>query len=135
MFVGHNNEVIAGAFATNGKFVLSAGVDGTVKMWNPKTGICKHAFNVSTNNASSRLTCMDAWNDLALVGCEDGTVSLLHVKNKKTLCVLPHTTNAIQHDNGDDGEAVMMSIEAVGFLHHESFKWCATAASDGVVKT
>ena len=134
VFVGHNNEVIAGTFATNGKFVLSAGVDCTVKMWNPKTGICKHTFNVSTNNTSSRLTCMDVWNDLILVGCEDGTASLLHVKNKKILCVLPHATNTIQHDNGDNGEAVMMSIEAVGFLHHESFKWCATAASDGIVK-
>merc|ERR1712232_159209 len=51
------------------------------------------------------------------------------------LCVLPHatTSNTIQQQE-EDHEAVMISVEAVGFLHHESFKWCATAASDGILK-
>jgi len=120
VFVGHANEVIDGAFTSNGKFILSGGVDGTVKLWNPKTGVCKHTFAVS----ESRISCLDLYRDLLLVGCEDGNVSLVHVKNKKILCVLPHATN----------QEEMVSIESVGFLQLDHFNWCATAGSDGIVK-
>jgi len=121
VFVGHANEVIDGMFTSNGKFILSGGVDGTVKLWNPKSGVCKHTFEVG-----GRVSCLDLCRDLLLVGCEDGGVSLVHVKNKKILCVLPHANNT--------NEEEMISIESVGFLHQDNFNWCATAGSDGILK-
>lgn len=41
---GHESSVTAGCFARNGKSVVTGSLDGTVRVWNPKSGACAHAF-------------------------------------------------------------------------------------------
>ena len=35
-----------GGFTLDGKFVFSGGEDGTVRVWQPKSGACRHVFEV-----------------------------------------------------------------------------------------
>jgi len=120
VFVGHNQEVVAGSFTTDGKLALSAGTDGTVRLWAPKSGICRHSFPLT-----SSITCMDIFRDLALFGCENGTARLIHLKNKKILATLNHVDHTITN---------IVTVESVAFSTIDSFQWCATAASDGLLK-
>jgi len=44
VFSGHSGPVTCGGFSSDGKFVVTASVDGTAKVWNPKNGKCRHSF-------------------------------------------------------------------------------------------
>jgi len=126
VFVGHQNDVSTGRFTPDGKLALSAGVDSTLRIWAPKTGLCRHSFTLS-----ARVTCMDVYNHLVLCGCEDGTAALVHYKNKKILTTLRHVDH---HAPQDQEEEEGISIEAVGFCTNPNFHWCATAGLDSTLK-
>lgn len=44
VFTGHQAGVTCGGFTPNGKLVVSASLDGTARVWNPRTGECQHTF-------------------------------------------------------------------------------------------
>ena len=44
VFAGHEGGVACGVFTKDGKNVCTGGEDGTVRVWAPKTGVCKHVF-------------------------------------------------------------------------------------------
>ena len=46
VFVGHEGGVTGGTFTPDGKWVVSAGQDGTCRVWAPKTGMSKHVFRL-----------------------------------------------------------------------------------------
>merc|ERR1719491_72467 len=55
VFVGHecNSEgggVTTGSFTPDGKFAVTAGMDGTLRLWAPRTGLCKHVFKLAVTN-------------------------------------------------------------------------------------
>lgn len=65
VFAGHDGGVSCGLFTLDGKSVCSGGEDGTIRIWAPKTGVCKHNFNnVTGGSHSGGITC--------LTGSEDG---------------------------------------------------------------
>lgn len=53
VFAGHEGEVTCGDFTADGKHVVTGSVDGTVRIWNPKNGVCKGVLSfVSSSDRS-----------------------------------------------------------------------------------
>ena len=156
VFVGHEGGVNAGAFTPDGKWAVSAGQDGTCRVWAPKKGTCRHVFRLvgiagageggEGQQPGPGLTCLAVGGgqdgQLAICGGEDGNAYVLHISGKKLLATLPHfetdVTNSASNnnnDNIDEGEA--RSVEAVGFCppaNPGTAHWCATGGVDGVLK-
>jgi WD40 repeat protein len=44
MFVGHAGPVTCGGFSPDGKLILTASEDATLRVWNPKTAQAKHVI-------------------------------------------------------------------------------------------
>ena len=163
VFVGHEKGgVTAGSFTPDGKFVISAGQDGTVRVWAPKTGMSKHVFRLMDVGGGSEeeegpgagLTCLAVGGgvdgQLAMAGGEDGNAYVVHVQGKKVVATLTHFDNTSVTTSGegavaqadDDGmeedeDAEARSVEAVGFCPANipgTAHWCATGGVDGVLK-
>ena len=143
VFVGHEQAVTACGFSEDGKWALSASADGSLRVWAPRTGNCKHAFtNMNgTDQVSAGLTCMDvgggADQALVVVGAEDGKAHVCHVGTKKVVATLTHyevPSNQQPNNDNDDAMELPMSVEAVGFAKLANAVWCATAGVDGVLK-
>mmetsp|Transcript_16649 Transcript_16649/g.31535 ORF Transcript_16649/g.31535 Transcript_16649/m.31535 type:complete len:497 (+) Transcript_16649:158-1648(+) len=157
VFVGHecngeNGGVTAGSFTPDGKFALTVGMDGTMRLWAPRTGMCKHVFrlteegNSNTDMDVSGLICLaldgDVESQLAMAGGDNGRAYIVHLQAKKLIGVLRHfdTREVANHSNGDDDdddeeEVMMVSVEAVGFAPKGVCpNWVATGGSDGVLK-
>lgn len=158
VFVGHENGVTTGAFTPDGKFVVTAGQDGTVRIWAPKKGLCKHVFRLMDHlkgmeeeGPGPGLTCLAVGGgqdgQLAIAGGEDGNAYVVHVQGKKVVSTLTHfedsAPGATTKSEGDDGmgdeeeESEARSVEAVGFCPANipgTAHWCATGGVDGVLK-
>ena len=152
VFVGHESAVTACQFTPDGKWAVSASSDGTVRIWAPRTGQCKHVFD-TTNTANSNapaaagLTCMAVGGgkdgQLLVVGAEDGRAHLCHVATQKIVATLHHAeeqsgmasgSRAEEEDNDEEEQEVpSTSVEAVGFSPSHPH-WCATGGVDGVLK-
>jgi ribosome assembly protein SQT1 len=138
VFVGHEGGVTAGAFTPDGRWVVSAGRDGTCRVWAPKTGMSKHVFRlVETNNGGGNnddeeedggggLTCLAVGGgqdgQLAICGGEDGAAYIVHISGKKLIAKLVHfeessvvggagNSNAMNEDDDNDNESEMMDAE------------------------
>lgn len=154
VFVGHEDAVTCGSFSADGKVALSASADGTVRIWGPKVGKCKHVFRFADPKAGPppALTCMAIQQQslegstgdaaqLIMVGSEDGQAHVCHVANKRHVTSLRHF-DPTQHTNtsstmgGEDEEEEVFlpsGVEAVGFCQSNP-NWCATGGMDGVLK-
>lgn len=132
VFVGHEGGVTAGTFTPDGKVVVSCGQDGTVRIWAPKKGVCKHVFRLmdgatapggaaaggedgGEGGGGGGLTCLAVGGgqdgQLAICGGEDGNAYVIHVSGKKVVATLTHyeesaataTATAASQGGGDDG--------------------------------
>ena len=133
VFVGHEGGVTSGTFTPDGKWVVSAGQDGTCRVWAPKTGMSKHVFRLMEHGGGegpgAGLTCLAVGGgsdgQLALCGGEDGNGYVVHISGKKLVATVPHfeetpgnnnnTANNEMGDDNEDMEGEARSIEAVGF--------------------
>ena len=136
VFVGHEGGVTAGAFTPDGRWVVSAGRDGTCRVWAPKTGMSKHVFRLVENTnggdnddedeeGGGGLTCLAVGGgqdgQLAICGGEDGAAYIVHISGKKLIAKLVHfEESAIVGSGGgrdntmndeDDNESGMMDAE------------------------
>ena len=166
VFVGHEGGdgqgggeggggVSAGTFTPDGKFALSAGMDGTLRIWAPRTGLCRHTFRLAAESgagdARAGLTCLQvdggADRQLAVAGSEDGLAYIVHLAGKKIAATLRHydETSAAsgaggggmdvdgEDENGGDEE--LRSVEAVGFASKTvNPNWVATGGVNGTLK-
>jgi len=139
VFVGHEcngdgGGVTAGCFTPDGKFGLTIGMDGSMRIWAPRTGVCRHVFkfhntedNAGMEDEGMRgLTCLavDGGLDgqLAIAGGEDGSAHVVRLQGKKIVANLRHfevpqnTGPSSMAVEGEEEEEIMMaSVEAVGF--------------------
>jgi len=141
VFVGHEASVTCGDFSPDGRWALSASSDGSLRVWAPRKGICKHIFhfhNVGEDPAG--LTCMatngGSDGQLVVVGAEDGQAHICHIGTKKVVASVRHselnsTTSSAMED--DEAEGAAISVEAVGFAPCNP-NWFATGGVDGVLK-
>ncbi len=155
VFVGHESSgdgggVTAGSFTPDGKFALTIGMDGTMRLWAPRTGMCRHVFKfhnsggggVPDNHDAIGLTCLavDGGLDgqLAIAGGEDGSAHVVHLQGKKVVATLRHSDVSQSGALGmemDDDEIMTTSVEAVGFAPKDvNSNWVATGGSDGRLK-
>lgn len=91
VFAGHDGPVSAGCFSKDGKLVCSGGEDGTVRLWMPKTGQCRHTFEGHFGHeamVTSMASSVDG--DLLLTGSADGTMKLFQLSGKKELMKFVH---------------------------------------------
>ena len=135
--------------------MVSAGQDGTCRVWAPKTGMSKHVFRLMEHGGGegpgAGLTCLAVGGgsdgQLALCGGEDGNGYVVHISGKKLVATLPHfeetpgnnnnTANNEMGDDNEDMEGEARSIEAVGFCPANipgTAHWCATGGVDGILK-
>jgi len=165
VFVGHecNGEsggVTNGSFSPNGKFALTVGMDGTLRIWTPRTGLCRHVFRLIDGGAAQQqqgLTCLGVNGgrdgQLAITGGENGNAYVVHIQGKKLVAVLPHfdiessisTTsppsssssknNGMEEDEEDDAVTLATSVESVAFAPVAvNPSWAVTGGSDGKLK-
>lgn len=135
VFVGHESSVTCGAFTPDGKWAVSGSGDGTVRIWAPRTGACRHTFRLGGG-----VTCLAAGGgsdgQLLLVGTEDGQAHVCHAGTLRTVASLRHfepPTTGRMNDDDDEAAELPTSVEAVGFCPYNS-QWCATGGADGLVK-
>lgn len=138
-----------GSFTPDGKFALTVGMDGTMRLWAPRTGMCKHVFRLTEEGSGDRdvsgLICLSldggAEGQLAIAGGENGRAYVVHLQARKLVGTLLHfdpmqlaSTSKIGGSDDDD-EVMMVSVEAVGFAPKGiNPNWVATGGSDGVLK-
>jgi angio-associated migratory cell protein len=94
----------AGGFTADGKAVVTAGGegDGSVRVWNPKTGTCDHVISSGHGTHDQRgITCMAFAEDPAVAasGGEDGAVVIHNVVNGRAVAKLE------QHEGSIEGVA------------------------------
>lgn len=134
VFVGHDSAVTDGNFTPDGRFALSCSADGTLRIWAPKTGVCRHVFRFDAG-----LNCLGisggSDNQLVIVGSEDGQAHVCHTGTKKVVASLRHYEHSHEFstDDPDDAPELPTSVEAVAFCRSNP-NWCATGGVDGVLK-
>ena len=62
VFAGHDGGVSSGCFTKDGKVICSGGEDGSVRIWAPKTGQCRHVFEGHFGHAAM-VTCLVSSDD------------------------------------------------------------------------
>lgn len=163
VFVGHecNSEgggVTGGTFTPDGKFALSIGMDGSLRVWAPRTGRCRHVFRLTTSKATTGgeeemlqggfgLICLavngGTDGQLAITGDEGGIAHVVHIQGKKVLTTLHHfdallgesKTEGVGNINDDGDDLILTSIEAVAFASKSvNPNWVATGGSNGILK-
>ena len=166
VFVGHEGGdgqgggeggggVSAGTFTPDGKFALSAGMDGTLRIWAPRTGLCRHTFRLAAESGAgdprAGLTCLQvdggADGQLAVAGSEDGLAYIVHLAGKKIAATLRHYdetsvagANAgggmdVDGEDENGGDEELRSVEAVGFASKAvNPNWVATGGVNGTLK-
>ena len=74
--------------------MCSGGDDGTVRIWAPKSGSCKHVFEGHFGHSDD--------GDLLLSGSGDGTVKLYQISGKKVLQKFQHSQPDIIQINNNN---------------------------------
>ncbi|QDZ25605.1 WD40 repeat domain-containing protein [Chloropicon primus] len=149
VFTGHNSSVTCGGFTPNGKLIVSASLDDTVRVWNPRTGECQHTFSFQ-NQASAHddssmgedeqrgITCLDFSPDSSMVlcGCIDGAAHLVNVNTNRVLWKLGGSGNAADSMAHSAGQQLPSghedSVETVAF-HPAGQPLVATGSLDGLL--
>eukprot|EP00998_Keelungia_sp_KM082_P012654 NODE_901_length_1566_cov_81.738707_g890_i0.p1 GENE.NODE_901_length_1566_cov_81.738707_g890_i0~~NODE_901_length_1566_cov_81.738707_g890_i0.p1 ORF type:complete len:410 (-),score=57.02 NODE_901_length_1566_cov_81.738707_g890_i0:127-1356(-) len=104
MFPGHTDRVSCGMLSLDGTQLITGSADGSVKVWNPKTGEAVQSFDRAQHHTlpAEEVTCIaqsPANADVAVVGYMDGSVVLLAYRAGKVTCVLK------QHEESVEGIA------------------------------
>eukprot|EP00541_Cyclophora_tenuis_P006596 CAMPEP_0116543984 /NCGR_PEP_ID=MMETSP0397-20121206/1866_1 /TAXON_ID=216820 /ORGANISM="Cyclophora tenuis, Strain ECT3854" /LENGTH=250 /DNA_ID=CAMNT_0004068147 /DNA_START=70 /DNA_END=825 /DNA_ORIENTATION=- len=133
VFVGHESGVTAGSFTPDGRSALTASADGTLRVWAPRTGVCKHIFRFGDNGAGLNCLATGGGSDgqLVIVGSENGQAHVCHISSKKVVATLHHYE--VPNQAGEEQMDLPTSIEAVGFAASNP-NWCATGGADGAIK-
>lgn len=130
-FAGHEGPVTCGDFTADGKQVVTASQDTSLRIWNPSTGqvlvrIQMGQAGLRSHFHSSQILCLsvgcaDTMADkLVATGCDNGDVFISHRESGHVVAQLP------RHDG---------SVECVAFAPSSvSPVMLVTAASDGVIR-
>jgi WD40 repeat protein len=127
VFSGHNSSVTQGQFSPDGKLVVTAGEDGALIVFDPKTGQALKKMTSEDGRWHSGAIVSMSMNgeNMLLSGSEDGSARLTHIAQGRILASLDHKPSA-----DEEGE----SVEAVAFVPIAGLHICATGSLDGSIK-
>lgn len=133
VFAGGEGDAAAGGFSRDGKRVLVGSADGSLRIFNPKTGACEHAFAGRAWEAPVTCVAQSAGGELIAATGMDGTVRVVNVAAKKVVLAIDHNEDdaaaALPGDAADEEEKT--SAECAAFC--DAQPWFASGATNGVV--
>jgi WD40 repeat protein len=70
LLTGHDGLVSSGLFVNDGKFIVTGGEDGSVRLWNPKNGQCKAILTerAPASSTEETVTSLTSFGDLIAAG-------------------------------------------------------------------
>jgi len=95
VFGGHTGIVHCGAFSGDGKRIVSASEDGTLRVWSPKTGLCDHNFSEAHDDAILSLACSSS-SPLVLTGSGDCTAKIFNIDTNREMVTLNGHTEPVE---------------------------------------
>lgn len=105
--------------------IVTGAEDSTMRVWMPKTGVCKKSFDTQAS-----ITCLAFGEETVLGGCEDGRALLFSLSSLKLLHTLVHSTDS----ESEDAEG-SMAVECVGFSSAASgLRFLATGGMNSELK-
>eukprot|EP00669_Euglena_mutabilis_P000946 TRINITY_DN1120_c0_g1_i2.p3 TRINITY_DN1120_c0_g1~~TRINITY_DN1120_c0_g1_i2.p3 ORF type:complete len:268 (+),score=62.25 TRINITY_DN1120_c0_g1_i2:499-1302(+) len=90
VFTGHGDCVACGSLTADTKQLITGSLDGTVRIFNPKTAETVFAFDKHKGLPDAGVLCLHASaqsEDTVLAGCADGSIAWLGVRTGKVLKV------------------------------------------------
>jgi serine/threonine protein kinase len=90
-FVAHQGPVVAVAGADEDRWIVSAGGDATVRLWNSASGALERTIELS----EGAVTAFAVEEHRALVGHKSGTIVLWDLKSSQRLATIQHGSDAI----------------------------------------
>jgi WD40 repeat protein len=94
VFTGHSDSVTCGQFSPDGKLIVTGSTDGSIIVWDPKTGAAMHKWSQQDgrfHQAPITSLAIHGDSNLIISGGQDGTTMLLHIPTSKILSALqPH---------------------------------------------
>lgn len=129
-FAGHEDAVTCGAFSADGKVVVTASNDSSLRIWNPSSGETITRFQTGISGLRSvfhnaGILCLSAGSSgnigekLIATGCADGDVFISHRENNQVVSQLP------RHEGG---------VETIAFSPASSTRtFLASAGADGII--
>jgi WD40 repeat protein len=94
VFAGGEGEAAAGGFSRDGKRVLVGYGDGSLRVFNPKSGAAEHAFTGRGWDAPVTSVTQSAAGDLVAVTSMDGCVRVVNVAAWKVVLSVDHNEDA-----------------------------------------
>eukprot|EP01088_Endostelium_zonatum_P004987 TRINITY_DN1639_c0_g1_i1.p1 TRINITY_DN1639_c0_g1~~TRINITY_DN1639_c0_g1_i1.p1 ORF type:complete len:453 (-),score=139.19 TRINITY_DN1639_c0_g1_i1:69-1394(-) len=99
MFLGHSGEVSCGGFSVNGRWVVTGGVDGTVRVWDPKTGKTTHLISGHPFHTDAIVTM--AFSELTAgqiaTGSYDKNIKISNITTGKVLHSFTGHTDTVEY--------------------------------------
>ena len=74
LFKGHTSRISSLVFSSDGKRMVTGSADGTVKMWDPNSGLALATFQAGAGKIFSVAISPDS--QIIAVACQDRTVKL-----------------------------------------------------------
>jgi ribosome assembly protein SQT1 len=99
VFTGHADAVNCGRFTPDGKMVVTGSTDGTVIVWDPKTGAPIHKWIHNDGRFhQGPITALAVNPDSTLIvsGAQDGSVLLLQIASSKILGPLESHQDSVE---------------------------------------
>ena len=89
VFAGHAGGVSAGLFTRDGKLVVTAGEDGSVRVWAPKTGACSKVYQLGEAPVTSLAT---SPSDAAIVAAAtmEGVARIINLASQRIVMSVDH---------------------------------------------
>ena len=125
VFSGHSERVSCGGFTPDGKQVVTGSYDGSLRVWQPRTGTCEHLFRGHPFH-DGPLTCVafhSSTPGLTITGSEDNTARLVSTTTGKVLAPLVAHTETIE----SVGFCDVMPLAATGSLDGSVIVWDTNA--------
>ena len=96
VFAGHAGPVTCGGFTPDGKAVVTASEDSSLRLWNPRSGECSLTV-VGYPFHTAGITCLDLdAGGAALTGSQDGTLKLVALGSGKVTATLAGHTASVE---------------------------------------